>query len=61
MFFFITDKALDNSLLLKRAHCDCPGDTLTFEFSVVGEPHGITIWRGTALSKCEDQEISLRH
>ena len=34
---------------------------MTFECSVVGEPHGITIWRGTALDECEDQEISLRH
>ena len=28
---------------------------------MVGESYGITIWRGTALSKCEDHEMSLRH
>ena len=28
---------------------------------MVGESYGITVWRGTALGKCEVQEISLRH
>ena len=28
---------------------------------MVGESYGITIWRGSALGKCEVQEISLRH
>ena len=58
----MTDKALENSLrLLRGNHCNCPGDTLTFECSVVGESYGITIWQGSALDKCEVQEISLRH
>ena len=52
---------LGNRLHLRSNHCKCPGDTLTFECSVVGESYGITIWRGTALDECEDQEISLRH
>ena len=52
---------IGNRLHLRGNHCNCPGDTLTFECSVVGESYGITIWRGSALGKCEVQEISLRH
>ena len=52
---------IGNRLHLRGNHCKCSGDTLTFECSVVGESYGITIWRGTALDVCEDQEISLRH
>ena len=28
---------------------------------MVGESYGITIWQGTALDECVDQELSLRH
>ena len=28
---------------------------------MVGEPHGITAWRGSVLEQCRKQEITLRH
>ena len=40
--------------------CACSGDILTYECTVVGEPSGATIWRGTAFD-CPIGEIALLH
>ena len=46
-------------LLKNPSGCSCPGDTLTFECTVVGEPYGLTVW--SALSNCSGQEITILH
>ena len=38
-------------------HCACPGDILTYECTVVGEPRGVTLWNGTALNICPGNRI----
>jgi hypothetical protein len=38
--------------------CACPGDTLTFDCTIMGG--GATIWRGSAFD-CTSNEIVLRH
>ena len=38
----------------------CPGESLTYECAVVGEPGGTTVWTGTAFN-CGNHEISLFH
>ena len=60
MFFSIVGYALDNMLSLISG-CMCPGCTLTYECTVVGRPTGITVWQGSALENCRNQEISLIH
>ena len=64
MFIVNTKTAASKSkLLLKsQSECTCLGDTLTFECTVEGEAYGITVWHGSAFSKClPGQEISLLH
>ena len=43
-----------------RYQCLYPGDTLTYECTVMGEPRGSTVWRGSVLN-CISQEIALFH
>ena len=38
----------------------CPGDTLTYECTIMGDSGGSTVWRGSAFS-CTNQEIALFH
>ena len=38
----------------------CPGDTLTYECTVMGEPGGSTAWTGNIFN-CTNHEISLFH
>ena len=40
--------------------CLCPGESLTYERTVIGEPDGITVWTGSAFN-CTSCEISLFH
>ena len=40
--------------------CLCPGDSLTYACTVMGEPGGVTVWRGSVFN-CTSQEISLFH
>jgi hypothetical protein len=40
--------------------CACPGGTLTYECSIVGEQGGATVWFGTAFN-CESNESVLFH
>ena len=42
------------------SECACSGDILTYECTVVGEPSGGTIWRGTVFD-CPLGEITLLH
>ena len=44
-----------------KSGCICPGYNLTYECTVVGRPSELTIWRGSALSNCETQEVTLVH
>ena len=60
LFDFDLDNALDNQLALKNG-CTCHGYNLTYECTVVGRPSEITIWRGSALSNCQNNELSLLH
>ena len=39
--------------------CICPGYVAVFECVVTGD--GATIWSGTALDRCSDDRITLRH
>ena len=41
--------------------CACPGDTLTYECTVMGEPTGATVWSGSALNCSYHIEIVLLH
>ena len=43
-----------------RYLCLYPGDILTYECTVMGEPGGSTAWRGSVLN-CISQEIALFH
>ena len=47
-------------LLDTSNRCLCPGDSLTYECTVMGDPGGTTVWRGSAFS-CINQEIALFH
>ena len=47
-------------LLDTSNRCFCPGNTLTYECTVMGEPGGSTVWRGSDFS-CFSQDISLFH
>ena len=49
----------ENSTLVQVKDCTCHGYNQTFECTVFGG--GLTIWRGTALSGCQRNEIRLRH
>ena len=40
--------------------CLCPGDSLTFECTVIGESGGSTVWRGSVFN-CIGREIALFH
>ena len=40
--------------------CACPGDTLTYECTVVGGPRGVTVWTGSGFD-CAANEIVLSH
>ena len=42
--------------------CLCPGDSVTCECTVLGEPGGSTVWRGSIFNNyCFSQEIILFH
>ena len=47
--------------MIKRNGCACPGNTLTYECTVMGDRGGATVWTGTALSSCTSDEIALFH
>ena len=47
-------------LLDTSNRCFCPGDTLTYECTVKGEPGGSTAWTGNIFN-CANHEISLFH
>ena len=47
-------------LLDASNRCLCPGDSLTYECTIVGESGGSTVWMGSVLN-CTGQEISLFH
>ena len=48
--------------LVELSGCICPGNTLTYECTVMGGPGGATVWRGTALNcTMSDHEIVLLH
>ena len=49
----------EGSMLVQLDDCTCLGYTQTFECTVFGG--GFTIWRGTAFSDCQRNEIQLRH
>ena len=49
-----------NAKLVLRSGCICPGYTLTYECTVIGELLGATIWEGSAFS-CLSDEITLLH
>ena len=52
---------MENKLILTTdGHCVCPGDTLTYECTVIGSQLGTTVWSGTAF-ECTSGEISLLH
>ena len=40
--------------------CLCPGDSLTYQCTVMGEPGGITVWMGSAFN-CTSHDIQLFH
>ena len=50
----------NNSELLLRSSCTCPGYTLTYECRVMGERLGATVWEGSAFN-CLSNEITLLH
>ena len=41
--------------------CVCPGDTLSYECTIIGTETGATIWTGSALNDCSTNEIVLLH
>ena len=47
-------------LLDTSNRCLCPGDSLTYECTVLGEPHETTVWNGSGFN-CTSQEITLFH
>ena len=53
--------AIGQSMLemIDDTNCSCPGDILIYECTIVG---GLsTVWKGSALFECCDQEITLLH
>ena len=50
----------EQSKLVLTNGCACPGDTLTYKCSVMGEPGGATVWFGNAFN-CESNESVLFH
>ena len=50
---------METSTLIQLNDCTCLGYIQIFECTVFGG--GFTIWRGTALSNCQQNEIRLRH
>ena len=46
--------------LVSISQCDCLGQTLTYECTVMGDSGGATVWTGTALN-CPSDEIVLLH
>ena len=42
------------------SECVRPGDTLTYDCTVTGQPGGFTVWTGSAFD-CLSNEISLPH
>ena len=49
----------ERSMLAQLDDCTCLGYTQMFECTVFGG--GFTIWRGSAFSNCQRNEIQLRH
>ena len=47
-------------LLNTSERCLCPGESLTYECTVMGEPGGSTVWQGSVFN-CTNHEISLFH
>ena len=49
-------------LLDGMEECVCPGQTLTYECTVMGELEGLTVWSGSLFDHyCNSREISLFH
>jgi hypothetical protein len=46
---------------VNETQCVCPGDKLTYECTIQGETTGATIWKGNALSGCQQNAILLQH
>ena len=51
---------LEQSKLVLTKGCACPGGTLTYECSIVGDQGGATIWFGSAFN-CASNESVLFH
>ena len=41
--------------------CVCPGEKLLYQCTVQGNANGATVWNGTALSGCQQNNIVLHH
>ena len=50
----------DRLQLLNNGGCNCPGESLIYQCTVLGERGGTTVWEGTAFN-CTSHEISLLH
>ena len=49
-------------MLRPTSACTCPGNTLTFECTVVETMWGVTVWQGSALdNNCTSKDIPLLH
>ena len=57
---FIGVEELGLQLLDTPERCLCPGDSLTYQCTVIGEPSGSTVWMGSAFN-CTSLEIQLFH
>ena len=56
----IIGATLEGLRLQSSSRCACPGDTLTYECTIMGSSGGATVWTGTALN-CPSDEIVLFH
>ena len=63
MLHFVLGCASPNELILLSSGCACPGHTLTYECTVIGEGSGgATVWQGTAFDcQSKNNEILLLH
>ena len=55
-----TDSEQSGLQLLSDVGCHCPGESLTYECTVLGESDGTTVWTGSAFN-CTSRQISLFH
>ena len=61
MYIWHVGNASENKLVQRSSYI-CPGYTLTYECSVIGNSFGATVWRGNAFNCTRHGgEISLLH